>query len=186
MLRPIHVFRAALIAELNTIAVTLLLLDDGGNPSDPKWFPRYGNFDIILGLLIIINLFSTLSYPTRAVHDEAGGLARLERPRQWPVERVRGATRGVGAGLLEELAAPARRGRADVFVVVMCSACSSDADWYARSDGMSGSRGRYIGDLDHFADRVLSLGDKLDVDHPGAKDAEYLERRAQFADIAIK
>jgi len=75
--------KAALIAELSAVAVTLLLLDDGGNPSDPKWFPRY------------------------------------------------------------------------------------------------------IGDLDHFADRVLSLGDKLDVDHPGAKDAEYLERRAKFADIAI-
>jgi len=44
---------------------------------------------------------------------------------------------------------------------------------------------RRIEELDHFATRVLNLGDKLESDHPGANDPVYLERRKEFANIAI-
>eukprot|EP00729_Bicosta_minor_P008486 gene8486-27540_t len=45
---------------------------------------------------------------------------------------------------------------------------------------------RRIEELDHFADRVKSLGDELESDHPGATDPVYIKRRQYFADIAIK
>ena len=36
---------------------------------------------------------------------------------------------------------------------------------------------RRIEELDHFSDRVKSLGDELESDHPGATDAVYIKRR---------
>ncbi|KAG0341353.1 hypothetical protein BG000_009397 [Podila horticola] len=39
-------------------------------------------------------------------------------------------------------------------------------------------------DLDTFADKVLEMGEELDSDHPGAKDAVYRARRAEITKIA--
>lgn len=39
-------------------------------------------------------------------------------------------------------------------------------------------------DLDTFADKVLEMGEELDSDHPGAKDAAYRARRAEITKIA--
>ncbi|KAF9386658.1 hypothetical protein CPB97_003477 [Podila verticillata] len=39
-------------------------------------------------------------------------------------------------------------------------------------------------DLDTFADKVLEMGEELDSDHPGAKDATYRARRAEITKIA--
>eukprot|EP00040_Diaphanoeca_grandis_P010487 m.53683 g.53683 ORF g.53683 m.53683 type:complete len:446 (+) comp21801_c0_seq2:149-1486(+) len=52
---------------------------------------------------------------------------------------------------------------------------TTDPNWFPRR----------IEDLDHFASRVLNLGDTLESDHPGAKDPVYLARRKYFADLAI-
>lgn len=39
-------------------------------------------------------------------------------------------------------------------------------------------------DLDTFADKVLEMGEELDADHPGAKDAVYRARRSEITKIA--
>lgn len=39
-------------------------------------------------------------------------------------------------------------------------------------------------DLDTFADKVLEMGEELDADHPGAKDAVYRARRSEITNIA--
>ncbi|CAF1158753.1 unnamed protein product, partial [Didymodactylos carnosus] len=44
---------------------------------------------------------------------------------------------------------------------------------------------RKIGELDQFANRVLSYGSELESDHPGFRDVLYRKRRKEFADIAI-
>jgi len=41
-----------------------------------------------------------------------------------------------------------------------------------------------MGDLDTFADKCLEMGEELESDHPGAKDAEYRARRAEITKIA--
>lgn len=43
---------------------------------------------------------------------------------------------------------------------------------------------RKMVDLDTFADKVLEMGEELDSDHPGAKDASYRARRAEITKIA--
>ncbi|KAG0282916.1 hypothetical protein BGZ96_012711 [Linnemannia gamsii] len=43
---------------------------------------------------------------------------------------------------------------------------------------------RKMVDLDTFADKVLEMGEELDSDHPGAKDAAYRARRADITKIA--
>ena len=43
---------------------------------------------------------------------------------------------------------------------------------------------RKMGDLDTFADKCLEMGEELESDHPGAKDAEYRARRAEITKIA--
>ncbi|KAF9583829.1 hypothetical protein BGW38_008385 [Lunasporangiospora selenospora] len=43
---------------------------------------------------------------------------------------------------------------------------------------------RKMVDLDTFADKVLEMGEELDADHPGAKDAVYRARRAEITNIA--
>jgi len=43
---------------------------------------------------------------------------------------------------------------------------------------------RKMVDLDTFADKVLEMGEELDSDHPGAKDAVYRARRAEITKIA--
>ncbi|KAF9994119.1 hypothetical protein BGZ79_001151 [Entomortierella chlamydospora] len=43
---------------------------------------------------------------------------------------------------------------------------------------------RKMDDLDTFADKVLEMGEELDSDHPGAKDAAYRARRAEITKIA--
>ncbi|KAG0302284.1 hypothetical protein BGZ98_007645 [Dissophora globulifera] len=43
---------------------------------------------------------------------------------------------------------------------------------------------RKLVDLDTFADKVLEMGEELDADHPGAKDAVYRRRRAEITQIA--
>ncbi|CAN0432759.1 unnamed protein product [Lampetra planeri] len=44
---------------------------------------------------------------------------------------------------------------------------------------------RTIGDLDRFANQILSYGAELDSDHPGFTDPVYRARRKEFADIAF-
>lgn len=43
---------------------------------------------------------------------------------------------------------------------------------------------RKMVDLDTFADKVLEMGEELDADHPGAKDAVYRARRSEITKIA--
>ncbi|KAF9129875.1 hypothetical protein BGW39_003767 [Mortierella sp. 14UC] len=43
---------------------------------------------------------------------------------------------------------------------------------------------RKMVDLDTFADKVLEMGEELDADHPGAKDAVYRARRTEITKIA--
>ncbi|KAF8981524.1 hypothetical protein BGZ46_002647 [Entomortierella lignicola] len=43
---------------------------------------------------------------------------------------------------------------------------------------------RKMVDLDTFADKVLEMGEELDADHPGAKDAVYRARRSEITNIA--
>ncbi|KAF8932139.1 hypothetical protein BGZ58_007207 [Dissophora ornata] len=43
---------------------------------------------------------------------------------------------------------------------------------------------RKMVDLDTFADKVLEMGEELNADHPGAKDAVYRARRSEITNIA--
>ncbi|KAJ3296582.1 hypothetical protein HDU79_006204 [Rhizoclosmatium sp. JEL0117] len=45
---------------------------------------------------------------------------------------------------------------------------------------------RKIADIDTFVDHTITYGAELDADHPGFKDDEYRQRRAEIAEIARK
>jgi len=44
---------------------------------------------------------------------------------------------------------------------------------------------RHISELDLIANRTLDAGTDLQADHPGFRDADYRERRAKLAQLAL-